>query len=77
MLQAFTGAHEDFDLPAVHELTPERIALGFGSILPRSLVADLGPIIADRRPDLVVHELCNVGAGLAAKVASVPAMPGS
>ncbi|WP_176968460.1 hypothetical protein [Amycolatopsis xylanica] len=40
-------------------MTPERIALGFGSLLPKGLVADLGPIIENWRPDLVVHELCN------------------
>ncbi|WP_433272453.1 glycosyltransferase [Actinosynnema sp. CS-041913] len=53
---------------------PELVSEVFGSILPRSYAADLAPIIVDRKPDLVVHELANPGAGLAAKVADVPAV---
>ncbi|GAA1293389.1 glycosyltransferase [Saccharothrix xinjiangensis] len=53
---------------------PERVSGVFGSILPRSCAADLAPIIADRKPDLVVHEIGNPGAGLAARVAGVPAV---
>ncbi|MFI9813789.1 glycosyltransferase [Saccharothrix variisporea] len=53
---------------------PERVSAVFGSVLPRRCAADLVPVIADRKPDLVVHELANPGAGLAAKVVDVPAV---
>ncbi|WP_367128831.1 glycosyltransferase [Saccharothrix sp. HUAS TT1] len=60
------GTPQDFD--------PERIAFAFASVLPRSFAADLAPVIAERKPDLVVHEVGNPGAGLAARVAGVPAL---
>jgi UDP-N-acetylglucosamine:LPS N-acetylglucosamine transferase len=44
----------------------------FGSVFPRALVADLTPIIEEFRPDLVIQESGNPGAGLAAKLAGVP-----
>lgn len=53
---------------------PERIVRVFGDVLPRRIAADLAPVLADRRPDLVVHELAAPGAGLAARVAGVPAL---
>ncbi|KOX25965.1 glycosyl transferase [Saccharothrix sp. NRRL B-16348] len=53
---------------------PDRIAAAFTSVLPRSFAADLAPVIAEHKPDLVVHELGNPGAGLAAKVAGVPGL---
>ncbi|ONI80189.1 glycosyl transferase [Saccharothrix sp. ALI-22-I] len=56
------------------EATPDRVSMVFGSVLPRRFAADLKPILADRKPDLVVHELANPGAGLAAKIAGVPAL---
>lgn len=46
----------------------------FGEILPRRAVADLGPLIAEHRPDLVIHEWGMVGAGLAARIAGVPGL---
>ncbi|MGM1060109.1 glycosyltransferase [Saccharothrix sp. Mg75] len=56
------------------DFRPERVSEVFGSILPRRCAADLAPIIVDRKPDLVVHEIANPGAGLAAKAAGVPAV---
>ncbi len=56
------------------EIDPALIVKVFGSVLPRRYHADLAPFIAEWRPDLVVHELANPGAGLAAKVAGVPAL---
>ncbi|MEJ2853098.1 MULTISPECIES: glycosyltransferase [unclassified Saccharothrix] len=53
---------------------PERVSAVFGSVLPRSYAADLVPVIVERKPDLVVHEVANLGAGLAAKVVDVPAV---
>lgn len=44
----------------------------FGEILPRRVVADLAPWLAQHRPDLVVSEIGNQGAALAAADAGVP-----
>lgn len=46
----------------------------FGAVLSRAYVSDLGPILADTRPDLVVYDMANLGAGLAAHLAGVPAV---
>ena len=46
----------------------------FGRLLPRAYASDLGPILADTRPDLVVYDMANLGAGLAAHLAGVPAV---
>jgi hypothetical protein len=46
----------------------------FGSVVPKSFVDDLPPIIDRLRPDLVVWEVGNPGAGLAARAAGVPAL---
>jgi UDP:flavonoid glycosyltransferase YjiC (YdhE family) len=60
------------------DLSPEDLhALSiraFGSVLPRRVAADLAPMIQQVRPDLVVHEFANVGAGFAAALAGVPAL---
>ncbi|GAA1338608.1 glycosyltransferase [Catellatospora bangladeshensis] len=52
----------------------EVIAEVFGRVLPRSFHDDLVPFLAEWRPDLVVHEIGNPGAGLAARTAGVPAL---
>ncbi|QQQ79513.1 glycosyltransferase family 1 protein [Saccharothrix sp. 6-C] len=52
----------------------ERVAFTFASVLPRSFATGLAPVLAERKPDLVVHEFGNPGAGLAAKAAGVPAL---
>jgi UDP:flavonoid glycosyltransferase YjiC (YdhE family) len=46
----------------------------FGVVLPRAYVSDLGAILADTRPDLVVYDMANLGAGLAAHLTGVPAV---
>ncbi|SER23922.1 glycosyltransferase, MGT family [Lentzea xinjiangensis] len=46
----------------------------FGSVLPRAFVADLEPVLERDKPDLVVFELINPGAGLAAMRAGIPAV---
>ena len=74
MLAAFDLADAGPAARRKPDFRPERVSKVFGSILPRSYAADLAPIIADRKPDLVVHELANPGAGLAARVAGVPAV---
>ncbi|RZQ60928.1 glycosyltransferase [Amycolatopsis suaedae] len=44
----------------------------FSSIAPRAFVDGLAPLIGRFRPDLVIHESGNPGAGLAAILAGVP-----
>lgn len=46
----------------------------FGSLLPRRAIADLVPVLADGKYDLVVYEMLNPGAGIAAKLTGVPAV---
>ncbi len=57
-------------------MTPDQMlgfaARVFGDIVPRRVVADLGPLLAEHRPDLVIHESGMVGAGLAARLAGIP-----
>ncbi|NUT46500.1 MAG: glycosyltransferase family 1 protein [Saccharothrix sp.] len=74
MLEAFLLAKAGPADRKAKDFDPRRVSSVFGSILARSYAADLTPIIADRKPDLVVHEVANVGAGLAARAAGVPAV---
>ncbi|MCG8921460.1 glycosyltransferase [Lentzea sp. CC55] len=46
----------------------------FGSLLPRAFVNDLEPVLERDKPDLVVFEIINAGAGLAAMRAGIPAV---
>lgn len=46
----------------------------FGSLLPRAFVNDLEPVLERDKPDLVVFEVINAGAGLAAMRAGIPAV---
>lgn len=46
----------------------------FGSVLPRWVAADLADAFQAYRPDLVVHEALNPGAGFAAQLAGIPAV---
>ncbi|MFD0203430.1 MULTISPECIES: glycosyltransferase [Saccharothrix] len=68
------AAEAGADLGRPQDVGPEVISFVFGSVLPRHFAADVSSVIADRKPDLVVHEFGNPGAGLAAKVAGVPAL---
>ncbi len=72
--EAFESAGAGLRARQAPDFEPQRISYVFGSVLPRRFAADLAPVIADRKPDLVVHEIGNPGAGLAAKVAGVPAL---
>jgi UDP:flavonoid glycosyltransferase YjiC (YdhE family) len=60
------------------DLSPEVLAglavKAFGSVLPRSVFADLSPVLDSGRPDLVVYESANPGAAFAAVAAGVPAV---
>ncbi|PSL51645.1 MGT family glycosyltransferase [Saccharothrix carnea] len=68
------AAEAGADPQRAQDVSPELISYVFGSVLPRRFAADVAPVIADRKPDLVVHEFGNPGAGLAAKIAGVPAL---
>lgn len=46
----------------------------FGSDMPRETYAELGPVIREFAPDVVVYDSYNAGAGLAAHTAGVPAL---
>jgi UDP:flavonoid glycosyltransferase YjiC (YdhE family) len=46
----------------------------FGTVLPRTLAKDLEPLLADWRPDLVLHESGSLGAFFAAKRAGIPGL---
>ncbi|WP_406601524.1 glycosyltransferase [Lentzea miocenica] len=46
----------------------------FGSVLPRAYLTDLEPVLERDKPDLVVFEIVNPGAGLAAMRAGIPAV---
>ncbi|MEV4143073.1 glycosyltransferase [Amycolatopsis sp. NPDC049691] len=46
----------------------------FAELLPRSLLEDLTPLLPGLRPDLVVYEMSDVGAGIAARRAGIPAV---
>jgi UDP:flavonoid glycosyltransferase YjiC (YdhE family) len=75
MVQAFTdpafgGAGTDAPRPDAPALQ-ERGRRVFGEIYPRVIARDLRPVLADLRPDLLVEEVFNPGAGLAARAAGV------
>lgn len=64
------GAVSPRDLP--HEEQIKFIGRVFGDILPRAFAADLADILAGEKPDLVVFESGNPGAGIAATAAGIP-----
>lgn len=73
--EAFVAMLGD-DPPDRSALTPEEILAHagrvFGEIMPRRTAADLAPLLAEHRPELVVHESGAAGAGIAARRAGVP-----
>ncbi|MFZ3494439.1 glycosyltransferase [Streptomyces sp. 5.8] len=71
-LEANGGAAQASDIPP--EVLAALAVKAFGSVLPRSVFADLTPVLADLRPDLVVYESFNPGAGFAAAAAGIPAV---
>jgi UDP:flavonoid glycosyltransferase YjiC (YdhE family) len=46
----------------------------FAELLPRATLADLTPLLPELRPDLVIYEQSDVGAGAAAQRAGIPAV---
>ncbi len=53
----------------------ERVsAISFGTVLPERFATDLAPLLERHKPDLVIREVLNLGAALAAAKAGVPAL---
>jgi UDP:flavonoid glycosyltransferase YjiC (YdhE family) len=46
----------------------------FAELLPRATLADLTPLLPELRPDLVIYEQSDIGAGAAAQRAGIPAV---
>ncbi|NUT94391.1 MAG: glycosyltransferase family 1 protein [Saccharothrix sp.] len=74
MREAFAAVLERHGTPQQAQAEPELLAEVFGSTLPRRFYGDLVPVVERWRPDLVVHELANPGAGLAAGAKGIPAL---
>ena len=74
MREAFATLLDGRDPRQAGGIAPELVSLVFGRVLPRRFAADVASAIDRSRPDLVVHEVVNPGAGLAAAVAGVPAL---
>lgn len=71
-LEANGGAVQASDIPP--EVLATLAVKAFGSVLPRKVFADLTPSLDSVRPDLVVYESFNPGAGFAAAAAGIPAV---
>ncbi|MBL7253418.1 glycosyltransferase [Paractinoplanes lichenicola] len=69
---AANGPTKASDIPA--EVMAHLSVKVFSSVLPRSVAADLAPVLGSVRPDLVVYETNNTGAAFAAAEAGVPAV---
>jgi len=52
----------------------EQVGRVIGAVLPRRMAADLAPLLAEHRPDAVVHDVGTLGAPIAAAVAGIPAL---
>lgn len=52
----------------------EAIGKAFGRLLPTQFMTDLAPVLAERKPDLVVYEMGNPGGAFAAGQAGIPAV---
>jgi UDP:flavonoid glycosyltransferase YjiC (YdhE family) len=66
------GASQASDIPA--EVLAEMGVKAFSSVLPRAVFADLTPVLKSVQPDLVIYEIYNPGAALAAVAAGIPAV---
>ncbi len=56
------------------EMLRQTASDAFGSVLPRAYAQDLAPVMERDKPDLVVFEIINPGAGIAAMQAGIPAV---
>ncbi|WP_342669989.1 glycosyltransferase [Amycolatopsis jejuensis] len=75
--KAFAGAFEG-EPRRREDIPPDEVTamIGqvFGRVLPTRFAADLAPLIAERKPDLLVYEMGNPGGAFAAFRAGVPAV---
>ncbi|MFI6097053.1 glycosyltransferase [Lentzea sp. NPDC051213] len=72
---AFRQANELHGTPEFRrEMLRQTAVDAFGSVLPRAYLTDLEPVLEHDKPDLVVFEIINPGAGLAAMRAGIPAV---
>jgi len=71
---AFTEAHPGSRHGISPEVATKVMSKVFGDVMPRHVVHDLGPVFDEFKPDLVIHEVANAGAGMAAAVAGIPAL---
>lgn len=73
--EAFKQANSSHGTPEFKRETLRQTAVdAFGSILPRKFAEDLAPVMERDKPDLVVFEIINPGAGIAALQAGIPAV---
>jgi UDP:flavonoid glycosyltransferase YjiC (YdhE family) len=71
--EAFKQANSSHGTPEFKRETLRQTAVdAFGSILPRKFAEDLMPVMERDKPDLVVFEILNPGAGIAAMQAGIP-----
>ncbi|WP_112227157.1 glycosyltransferase [Lentzea atacamensis] len=72
---AFKVANSSHGTPEFRrEMLRQTAVDAFGSVLPRRFVEDLTPIVQQNKPDLVVFEIINPGAGVVALQAGIPAV---
>ncbi|UVS77383.1 Oleandomycin glycosyltransferase [Actinokineospora sp. UTMC 2448] len=67
------GAEVDFRNPE-DPAAARAIGRVFGSLMPRKFAEDLGPVLDRDTPDLVVYEVANPGAAIAAKARGIRAV---
>lgn len=53
---------------------PAEIGHVIGDVLARPMIADLTPLLAEFRPDAVIHDVATLGAPLAAQAHDIPAL---
>jgi len=71
--EAFSQANSLHGTPEFkREMLRQTAVDAFGSVLPRKYVEDLTPALERDKPDLVVFEIINPGAGIAARQAGIP-----
>jgi UDP:flavonoid glycosyltransferase YjiC (YdhE family) len=68
--EAFDGSRHGIS-PEVSKQVMSKV---FGDVVPRHVVHDLRPVFDEFKPDLVIHEVANAGAGMAAALAGVPGL---
>ncbi|MGW7538008.1 glycosyltransferase [Amycolatopsis sp. NPDC054798] len=77
-LQEAFGLLFDGDARSRHEVPEnelnEAIGRAFGKLMPTRFMTDLAPVLAERKPDLVVYEMGNPGGAFAAHQAGIPAV---